>query len=57
MGSNLATWRAAGITVPFADATIASVAIANNVELWTRDRHFANMQAVVPALKLFQEPP
>lgn len=49
--------RQRGITVPFQDAVIAGVAIANGIELWTRDRHFKLIQSVVPQLKLFQEPP
>ncbi len=57
VGDNLAALRTVGIRVPFPDAVIATVAIANNVELWTRDKHFALIQTVPPALKLFQEPP
>jgi predicted nucleic acid-binding protein len=57
VGDNLAALRAVGIAVPFADVVIATVAIANDIELWTRDKHFALMQAALPALKLFQEPP
>jgi predicted nucleic acid-binding protein len=33
------------------------VAIENDVELWTRDKQFQLVQAALPALKLFQEPP
>lgn len=43
VGDNLAMPRGAGITVPFADAVIATVAIENEVELLQ--------------LRLFQEPP
>ena len=43
--------------MPFPDAVIASVAIANGIELWTRDRHFTLVQQLLPALKLFPEPP
>jgi predicted nucleic acid-binding protein len=57
VGDNLAALRAAGITVPFADAVIATVAIANGVELWTRDHQFTLMQTVLTSLRLFQEPP
>ena len=42
--------RAAGISVPFQDVVIATVAIANGVELWTRDQQFALIQQVLPAL-------
>jgi predicted nucleic acid-binding protein len=36
---------------------IATVAIANGIELWARDRHFPLIQSILPALRLFQEPP
>src|SRR4051794_22293186 len=39
-GDNLAALRAAGVTVPFQDVVIATVAIAFGVELWTRDQQF-----------------
>ena len=39
------------------DAIIATVAIENNVELWTRDSDFTNIQAILPKLRLFIEPP
>ena len=45
------------MTVPFPDAVVATLAIANNLELWTRDAHFTLIQQWLPALKLFQEPP
>jgi predicted nucleic acid-binding protein len=57
VGDNLATLRAAGVTVPLPDAVLVTLAIDRDVELWTRDKHFALMQPVLPALKLFQEPP
>jgi predicted nucleic acid-binding protein len=57
VGDNLAALRAAGVTVPFPDVVLATLAIANNIELWTRDKHFAFIQGVLPALRLFQEPP
>jgi predicted nucleic acid-binding protein len=47
----------AGIAVPFPDVVLATVAIANGFEVWTRDKHFALMQGVLPGLRLFQEPP
>lgn len=57
VGDNLCTLRTHGITVPMADAILATVAMAHNVELWTRDAHFKLIQQWLPALKLFQEPP
>jgi len=56
IGDHLASLRTAGITVPFADVVIATVAMANGLELWTRDAQFAHIQKVLPALQLFQEP-
>src|SRR5436853_394603 len=55
--ATLAAPRAGGVTIPFVDAVIATVAIVNDVELWTRDAHFTLVQSVLPALKLFAEPP
>jgi predicted nucleic acid-binding protein len=57
VGDHLAALRAAGVTVPFPDVAIATVAIANGIELWARDRHFPLIQSILPALRLFQEPP
>jgi predicted nucleic acid-binding protein len=57
VGDNLATLRAGGLAMPFADAIIATLGLALDVEIWARDRHFKDMQTVLPALKLFQEPP
>ena len=56
VGDNLAMLRASGVTVPLADAIIATVAMMNDVELWARDQHFPLIGQVMPALKLFQEP-
>jgi predicted nucleic acid-binding protein len=57
VGDTLAALRARGVTVPFPDAVIATVAIENDVEVWARDTHFPAMQKVLSRLKLFQEPP
>jgi len=57
VGHNLAALRAKGLTVPFTDALIATVAIENGLELWTYDAHFPMIQTALPQLKLFQEPP
>ena len=57
VGDALAALRAAGVTVPFPDVVLACVAIACGVEVWTRDQHFSLMQAALPQLRLFQEPP
>jgi predicted nucleic acid-binding protein len=57
VGDNLAALRSRGITVPFQDVVIATVAIENDIELWTRDAQFPMVQRVLPRLRLFQEPP
>jgi predicted nucleic acid-binding protein len=56
-GDNLNALRSGGVTVPFPDAILATLAIANDIELWTRDSHFTLMQRVLSRLKLFAEPP
>jgi len=57
VGENLASLRRAGITVPFTDVVIATVAIENGLELWARDQQYALMQNVMAGLRLFHEPP
>jgi predicted nucleic acid-binding protein len=57
LGDNLALLRKAGLCVPFSDALLASLAIELDMELWTHDAHFSQMQTVLSALKLFTPPP
>jgi predicted nucleic acid-binding protein len=57
VGDNAAELRRNGVTVPFADVIIATVAIGNGVELWARDNQFQHIQRVLPALRLYVEPP
>ena len=57
VGDNLAALYATGFSVPFPDVVIATLGIENDIEIWARDPHFAQMQKTLPALKLFQEPP
>ena len=42
-----------GLAVPFQDAIIAYLAIKNNCEVWTNDKHFRLMQVILPNLKLY----
>jgi predicted nucleic acid-binding protein/uncharacterized protein (DUF433 family) len=56
LGDHLAALRAAGITVPLADAIIATVAIHHGAELWSRDSQFVLIRRAIPQLQLFQEP-
>lgn len=57
VGDHLAELRSAGVTVPLADVLIATVAIENDIALWTRDNHFSVIQNTLPRLQLFIEPP
>lgn len=57
VGDNLQTLRASGVTVPFADIILATIAITNDDEFWTRDAHFALIQRALPARRLFHKPP
>jgi predicted nucleic acid-binding protein len=57
VGDHLAALQAKGFTVPFSDVVIATVAIALGIEVWARDNHFPMRQTVLPALRLFVEPP
>lgn len=57
VGDHAAELRRNGVTVPFGDAILATIAIREDVEFWTRDSHFQHVQAVLPALRLFVEPP
>jgi predicted nucleic acid-binding protein len=57
LGRNLSLLRSAGVTVPLADAMIATLAIENDLELWTRDAHFVRIQGVLTGLRLFQAEP
>jgi predicted nucleic acid-binding protein len=50
LGRNLATLAGRGITVPFPDALIATVAIDHDVEVWHHDAHFPLMQLALPQL-------
>jgi predicted nucleic acid-binding protein len=57
IGGVQAQLRVAGVTVPLADAVLASVGMSLDVEIWARDSDFNNMQRVLPALKLYRENP
>jgi predicted nucleic acid-binding protein len=57
VGALLAALRSGGVTVPFADALIATVAVSAGLALWTRDNQFQLIRAIEPRLVLFQEPP
>lgn len=54
LGSNLYKLRKNGLTVPFSDAIIATIAIKNRISVWTGDKHFALMQNILDDLKLYK---
>ena len=54
LGRNLNALRKAGLSVPFQDALLATLAVQNALEVWTSDAHFRMMQAALPELKLFR---
>lgn len=57
VGDHALILRRGGVTMPFADVIIATGAITHDLELWTRDGHFRLAQPLLPALRLFTEPP
>jgi hypothetical protein len=57
IGETLALLRRSGVTVPFTDAVITTVAVASGLELWTRDKQFSLIQSVIPQLRLLNEHP
>jgi predicted nucleic acid-binding protein len=57
LGRNLFALRKAGLTVPFQDALLATVAIFRDLEIWTNDGHFEIMRRVLTGLRLFSLPP
>ena len=46
-----------GVSLSLPDVAIGCVAILSNIELWSRDRAHALMSSLIPALRLYQEPP
>ena len=53
LGRNLYLLRSHGITVPFQDAVIATMAISNHTRLWTIDKHFAMIKTMLPELEIY----
>jgi predicted nucleic acid-binding protein len=51
VGRTIAALRAKGITIPFPDAVLATLAVELDTELWTYDAHFALMQSVLTGLR------
>jgi len=53
LGRNMMTLRQKGLTIPFPDVLLATMAIVHDVPVWSHDKHFALMQRVLPALQLY----
>ena len=53
LGRNLYKLRKSGLTVPFSDAIIATIAVKENLPIWTSDKHFALMSNVLDGLKFY----
>ena len=53
LGENLCSLRKAGITVPFPDVLLATVAIHHGLDLWTLDKHFSLIRRHIPELNLY----
>ena len=51
---NLYKLRKGGLSVPFPDAIIATVALKYDIPVWTGDGHFQLMQNILKDLKLYQ---
>lgn len=52
-GTFLYRLRANGLTLPYADALIAFIAIENDIQLLTNDKHFNLISEIEPKLKLY----
>ena len=57
LADHLAMLRRAGLAVPYPDVLLATVGVHHDIEVWARDHHFPMMRTVIPALRLFAEPP
>ena len=53
LGEQLYRLRTKGITVPFQDAVIASIAIKYKIPVWTGDRHFALIQNALNGFEIY----
>lgn len=53
LGENLFALKKSGVTVPFQDALIATIALDESLELWAYDKHYLMIKNVLVDLKLF----
>ncbi|NDO50679.1 PIN domain-containing protein [Lachnospiraceae bacterium MD335] len=54
LGDNLYKLRRKGISIPFSDAIIATIALKHGIPIWTGDKHFLLIQSVLTELKIYQ---
>ncbi len=52
LGTNLSILRRAGVTVPFPDVLLATIAIHHDLSLWTLDKHFTLIRKYLSGLQL-----
>lgn len=55
VGLNLSKLRKAGISVPFNDVALATLAVDKGLPFWTFDKQFLMIQKALPELTLFDE--
>jgi len=53
VGKNLYKLRIKGVTVPFQDVIIATIAMENSLMVWTNDKHIHQIQSVLKDLQVF----
>ena len=53
VGLLLQNLRSSGVQIPLADAMVAFCALKYGVKLWTRDKHFHQIQLLYPELELY----
>ena len=53
LGVNLNILKRNGVTVPFPDVLLATVALHHDLELWTLDKHFVRVRDYLPQLRLY----
>jgi predicted nucleic acid-binding protein len=55
VGLNLSKLRKAGISFPFNDVALATLAVDKGLPFWTFDKQFLMIQKALPELTLFDE--
>ncbi|HOT74329.1 MAG TPA: PIN domain-containing protein [Candidatus Wallbacteria bacterium] len=55
VGRLLFELKTKGVTIPFQDAIICSLALKNDLKIWSDDKHFKLVKKVIPELELFEE--